>query len=316
MDKPFRTYDELIIMLRDEKNLTIPDENRVKYLLKKHSYFSLVSGYKSLFKDQNGKYKEGTTIEDLFALFEFDDRLREIFFRRIQSIEKHIKSLLAYEFVSKYGEGQKEYLDPAHYLIKGNTDKETDARCKEIRKLIETLEDTIRLPTQRKYIEHQKTKHNNVPLWAAIKAITFGTTSKMYSFCYQDVQAAISKEFQGVNETQLERMLDYLTLVRNVCAHNERLYDYQSGKRAIKAMPIHQDLNIGKKKTYYKKGQRDLFAAVICFKYLLEENEYNEFIDEVDAAINQLMADTKMIQRTKILSCMGFPTNWKDSVRM
>lgn len=46
MDKPFKTYEELLIKLRDEKKLTVPDEDRVIALLKQYSYFSLVSGCK------------------------------------------------------------------------------------------------------------------------------------------------------------------------------------------------------------------------------------------------------------------------------
>lgn len=117
MDKPFKTYEELLIKLRDEKKLTIPDETRVIKLLKQYSYFSLVSGYKSLFKLPNGEYRPGTTIDNLLALFEFDENLRDIFFHNIQIIEKHIKSLLAYSFVKKYGEEQKQYLSPCNYRL-------------------------------------------------------------------------------------------------------------------------------------------------------------------------------------------------------
>lgn len=101
MDKPFQSYENLIVKLRDEKKLSIPDEAHVIALLKKHSYFSLVSGYKVLFKQSNGEYKAGTTIDDLLALFEFDNELRDIFFHAIQIIEKHIKSLLSHAFVEK-----------------------------------------------------------------------------------------------------------------------------------------------------------------------------------------------------------------------
>ena len=43
MDKPFQSYENLIVKLRDEKKLSIPDEAHVIALLKKHSYFSLVN---------------------------------------------------------------------------------------------------------------------------------------------------------------------------------------------------------------------------------------------------------------------------------
>ncbi len=135
----------------------------------------------------------------------------------------------------------------------------------------------------------------------------------MYSLCTQDVQASVSKEFPVISEYQLVGILDFLTRVRNVCAHNERLYDFNAGtKRAIQALPLHKQLNIGKTKNYYNKGQKDLFAAVICFKYLLSPEEFETTISKIKAEINRLCQKTKLIQKNKILSCMGFPPNWLD----
>lgn len=317
MDKPFKTYEELVAKLRDEKNLSIPDEARVVELLKKHSYFSLVSGYKSLFKQPDGKYLPGTTIEDLLALFEFDNKLRDIFFHAIQSIEKHIKSLLSYAFAEKYGEDQKAYLDFHNYQFVGLSEEDTYFRCAEIKRLIQVFTDKIRPPFGQKYVEHQWSQHKNIPLWVLLKAVTLGTASKMYSLCTQDIQAAVSKEFPQILEHQLVGMLDLLTRVRNVCAHNERLYDFNTGKkRAIQAMPLHAQLGIGKKKSYYKKGQSDLFAAVVCFKYLLPPDEFQTTMGELKEAIDSLCTRTKQFQKNKILCCMGFPPNWYDSISL
>lgn len=317
MDKPFQTYENLIIKLRDEKKLEIPDEDRVISLLKKHSYFALVSGYKTLFKLPNSEYRPGTTIEDIFALFEFDDALRGIFFNAIQIIEKHIKSLLSHSFVEKYGDDQKAYLTPENYKFIGSSPSDTYMRCAAVKRLILTFEAKVHPPFDQKYIKHQWKNHRNVPLWVTIKAVTLGTTSKMYSLCTQDVQAAVSKEFPVISEHQLVGMLDFLARVRNVCAHNERLYDFNAGKtRAIQALPLHADLKIGKKKSYYKHGQSDLFAAVVCFKYLLSPEEFKDTANKIDAEIQKLCARTKLIQKNKILCCMGFPPNWLDSIEL
>ena len=319
MDKPFMTYEGLVHKLEHEKKLNIPDEGRVIELLKKHSYFSLVSGYKALFKkpDGSGEYLPGTTIDDLLALFEFDNRLRDIFFHAIQIIEKHIKSLLSHSFVEKYGDSQNAYLNPNNYKYLGSSPFDTYSRCAEVKRLIQVFEDKVRPPFDQKYIAHQWEHHQNVPLWVTIKAVTLGTTSKMYSLCTQDVQAAVSKEFPQVTEHQLVGMLDLLTRVRNVCAHNERLYDFNAGtKRAIQAMPLHSQLSIakGKNKSYYNKGQYDLFAAVVCFKYLLSAEEFRSTAEEINSEIESLCSKTKQFQKNKILSCMGFPLNWYDSV--
>ena len=68
------------------------------------------------------------------------------------------------------------------------------------------------------------------------------------------------------------QMLDLLARVRNVCAHNERLYDYKYRKGTIDDTKIHFNLDIKKEKGQYKKGKNDLFAVVIVFRYLLEQS--------------------------------------------
>lgn len=44
-------------------------------MLKDNSYFALVSGYKELLKNKDGSYKPHTTIDDIYALYEFDSDL-------------------------------------------------------------------------------------------------------------------------------------------------------------------------------------------------------------------------------------------------
>lgn len=199
----------------------------------------------------------------------------------------------------------------------GSTEEETYSRCGAVKRLIQVLSEKVTPPFEQKYIEHQWKKHHNIPLWVTIKAVTLGTTSKMYSLCTQDIQSAVSREFPLVTEQQLVGMLDLLTKVRNVCAHNERLYDFDAGtKRAIQAMPLHGHLGIGQKKSYYKKGQRDLFAAMVCFKYLLSPEDFRLTVEKIDIEVKTLCRRAKQFPPTKILSCMGFPQNWKDSINL
>lgn len=251
-DKPFKTYDELIAKLRDEKKLTIPaeDEERVTALLKKYSYFSLVSGYKALFKKEDGTYIQGARIDDIYALYVFDDTLRDEFFHAIQIVEKHLKSLLSYSFVSKYGEAQEAYLSPLNYDAKPQAKKDKQTRQLAIKKLVNALSAIAVPPSDHNYIRHQWDKHQNVPLWAAIKVLTLGNISKMYSLCSTSIQSSVAKEFPEVTADAMIGMLDMLTRVRNVCAHNERLYDFSVVRnRAILDMPVHKKLGIAKSKS-------------------------------------------------------------------
>lgn len=74
-DKPFLTYSQQIQKL-SAKGLIVGDFNNAVNLLKKHSYFALISGYKSPFKSKNGTYKPHTSLDDIYSLYIFDDALR------------------------------------------------------------------------------------------------------------------------------------------------------------------------------------------------------------------------------------------------
>lgn len=314
-DKPFLTYEDQLAKLRDEKKLTIPEgsEAHVTQLLKKYGYFFLVSGYKPLFKTADGTYLPGVTIDDLFALYQFDNALRAIFFNSIQIVEKEIKSLLSYSFVKTYGDSQQQYLSPLNFDTHTGLKDELD-RQKSVRKLISTLFSTVMPPSDHAYIDHQWRNHQNVPLWVAVKALTMGNISKMYSLCYPSVQSSVAREFSGVSPNALVGMLEVLSQLRNVCAHNERVYNFSTSKRrSIENMPVHGSLGITLDRSgVYRQGKNDLFAAIVCFKYLLDEEDFRLTLGQLDQALSDLFAATKMIPPTKILSQMGFPANWKD----
>lgn len=56
-DKPFKTYDELIELLK-ERNVIITDEEFVKDCLSDLTYYDLINGYKNLYSyDENDRFK-------------------------------------------------------------------------------------------------------------------------------------------------------------------------------------------------------------------------------------------------------------------
>ena len=51
MQKIFLTYDQQIEKLKNEKNLQIDDTEYAKKILRQTSYYSLIGGYKDIFKN-------------------------------------------------------------------------------------------------------------------------------------------------------------------------------------------------------------------------------------------------------------------------
>ena len=303
-DKPFLTYNQQIKKLTD-KGLMISDYDTALQLLKEHSYFALISGYKNPFKAKNGMYKPHVTLDDVFALYSFDDTLRNTILSNILKVEKHIKSLISYSFCETYGEEQQHYLNATKYNYSA-------ANQSEINDLIGRLSKIASNPKDYSYIMHQKQKHGNIPLWVMMKALPLGSVSKLYSFLPQNIQCKVSIEFDQISENELVRMLDLLARIRNVCAHNERLFNYRYNKGAINDTYIHKHLNIPKHNVQYKKGKQDLFAVIITLKYLLSENEFSCFIEEIHTALEKLLTSTRQLQRSQMYKYMGFPSNWTE----
>lgn len=301
--KPFMTYEQLIHKLKVEKKLGINDADYAIKLLKEHSYFALISGYKGPFKQKDGTYKIHVSVQDVYALYLFDDALRTLFLQYILKIEKHVKSLISYSFCEAYGEEQQHYLNATKYNY-------SSVNQDDVNELITRLTKITNDPKNYPYIKHQKIQYGNIPLWVMMKALTLGTVSKMYSFLPQSIQHNVSKEFEYVHEGMLVQMLDLLARVRNVCAHNERLFDYKYQKGTIDDTYVHGVLAIKKKKGQYVKGKNDLFAVVIVLKYLLNEEDFASFVEKLEAIIKQLFSDTRMIQETQLYKYMGFPENW------
>lgn len=303
MPKPFLTYEQQLVKLRDEKHIVIADEAGTLCKLQQVGYYSLVSGYKHLFRLPAQKiYKDGTAFEELVSLYEFDEALRELFLHYLLHIERHVRSLLAYYFTEKYGEAQSAYLLKTNYNYVRKHQQGIDRLVHELQKLT--------LTTQHSYIAYQQNTYHNVPLWVLVNALTFGTLSKMYFFFPFDLQSKVSKNFAHVNEKQLGQFLAVMTKFRNVCAHNERLFSYRS-KDAIPDMELHAKLGIPKGRGLYQCGKNDLFAVVIAFRYLLPKQEFLVFKRALTTQIDNFLKSTTHISEEELLHAMGFPANWK-----
>ena len=117
MNKEFKTIEEQIDILK-ERNLII-NEEKAKEIFRDNNYYYLINGYKNLFIDENSKeekYKEGVSLEEIFALYNFDSELRSAFLKYILKIERRMDTYIAYEFSKQYGE--QNYLIGINYTSK------------------------------------------------------------------------------------------------------------------------------------------------------------------------------------------------------
>jgi len=304
MAKSFKTLEEQIDILKD-RGLKVNDEESAKSILFKENYFFL-NGYRHLLADKNikNRFLEGSTFDELYSIFKFDRQIRNIFFKNILIVENNMKSIISYQLSKKYGYREKEYLNPDNYT-------QDNLKIRQVNDLLSKIKRQVRVNGR----NHSATLHyldnyGYVPLWIMVKVLSFGIIAEFYTILKSGDRTAIANVYSISPET----LADYLSILsnfRNLCAHEDILYDHRT-QRVIPDCEYHEMLDIiVDEEGEYVYGKNDLFALVIILKKLLAKEEFSEMMFEIKYQIRVLddMIDT--VPLSTILNRLGFPDNWE-----
>lgn len=305
MEKIFKTIDEQIQILRD-KNLIIEDVEYTKEILLRENYF-FIMGYRTLFmRPQENKFISGVTFDELYALFTFDRNFRNIILKNILVIENQLKSVISYQLSKKYGYKEKEYLNPKNFT----QDRDKSKRVKD---LIEKMKRQIRInASTHNATMHYLTNYGYIPLWVLVKVLSFGIVCELYTILKGDEQREIADIF-GTTPQVLSDILILLSNYRNLCAHEDILYDHKT-ERTIPNTRYHDLMDIPRMDGEYIYGKNDLFSVIIIFKILLEKKEFTMMMKEIEYEIELLDGRIDSISINKILDRMGFPENYIEII--
>ena len=314
MTKEFKTHAEQIGILKS-KNLIIFDCANTRRILERGNYYNIINAYNDLFLDSASpeeKYVSGVKFEEIVALFKFDKKLKKIFLERLLKMENAIKSVLAYEFSNKYGKDNYLLFSNFDSLRQTSTTKKTiNKRLEQIHNLISDVQKTIAYSCdKKKYINHYLVKYGFVPLWVLVNAVTFGTVSKFYGLMKQAEKIEVAKKF-GVPYADLDNYIKIMSFYRNICAHDERLYDERETITSIPDTKYHLILKINKKSNRYIYGKNDLFSLYITLKVLMSNSEFSELKNEIYEIVKDLKTKLTTIPVANVLEKMGFPKNWR-----
>ena len=306
--KPFITYSDQINILTQKKQLNISDLSYAQGKLRDIGYYSLIDGYKDIFYNPMTRtYAKGTNFTDIVALYEFDENLRSLVFKYICHVEQKIRSLISYSFCDAFSENQSAYLNSSNYNI-------SNKNRRYISKLISILTYEANQNTEHSYVVYQRNTYGNVPLWVIMKTLTLGQTSKMYSFMLPSIKSKVSVQYGNITEKELIQYLKVLTVFRNICAHNERLFSFET-RFEIPNTILHKKMNIPQKGTQYLYVKHDMFALLIAFRYLLCKEDFKALKKELTKLLTSFSMTTSVAQKNKLLQAMHFPPNWANITR-
>ncbi len=302
--KVFRTIEEQIDILKS-KGLTINDYDKAKETILRENYFFL-NGYRSPFLAVGSKrFISGATFDEMHALFTFDRYFRNIIFKNVLIVENNYKSIFSYVISRKFGYKEKDYLNPANF------DKNKE-KARQINDLIRKVKRQIRINGY----QHEATSHyiNNygyIPLWVGVKVLSFGLMGELFSILRKEEKEEIASYYKNLDSDNLGDFLSILSNYRNLCAHEDILYNHETLKE-IEDTKYHLLLDIPKVDDRYIFGKNDIFALIIILKHMLTFEDFKMMMNEIDYEIDWLSSKLKSIEVQKVLYRMGFPENYKQ----
>lgn len=306
--KEYKTFNQQLTILRS-RGLEVPTNGQPKRFLEEENYYNVINGYKDLFLKRDGyknllipeQYREGASFNELKSLFLFDRELRILFLKYVLVFENSFKTVISHEFCRKYPK-------PNSYLeIKNYVDNNPKKVLQQIAILTKTIHDKV---DKEGAIKHYIEEYGSVPLWVLVNYLTIGNVAHLYDvltdadknviakFYYDKyVKQYKSNDIVRISSEDLASALKIINLVRNKCAHDERLYN--SNFKNVKVA------NIAKHFKFEHYDNSRIVVAILYLKLLLDKKYFQEFYSELTKLFEKYRKDFYSVSFDEILNIMG-----------
>ena len=306
--KEYKTFNQQLTILR-QRGMIVPTDGTPKRFLEQENYYNVINGYKDLFlkKDANGvpldpeEYQTNTHYKELKALFLFDRELRFLFLKYILIFENSFKTVFSHEFSRKYPKANS-YLELQNYV-----DNNPKNVLKQVSILTKTIHDQV---DKEGAIKHYIETYGAVPLWVLVNYLTIGNMSHLYNVLKDTEKNTIAKYYSDkyakqyvstspirISAGDMQSALKIFNLVRNKCAHEERLYNSDFGNVRVASIATHFGM------TNY--DNRKIVVAIIYLKVMLNKNYFKKFYSELMDIIKRYRGEFVTVSFNSILNIMG-----------
>ena len=306
--KNYKTFNQQLVILRN-RGLIVPTDGKPKRFLEQENYYNVINGYKDLFlkKDSSGncvvpeKYLDNAHFDELKALFLFDRELRILFLKYVLIFENSFKTVIAHEFSKKY-QKENSYLE-----IKNYVDNNPKKVLHQISILTKTIHDKV---DKNGAIKHYIEEHGSVPLWVLVNYLTIGNLAYLYAVLKDADKDSIAKYYSDKHNKQyqvsnslrfsaddLESALKIINLIRNKCAHDERLYNSNFGNVRVSSVANYYNIS--------SYDNRKVIVAIIYMRALLDKKYFKKFISELRKLLDLYRDSFSTVRFSDILNIMG-----------
>jgi abortive infection bacteriophage resistance protein len=279
-----------------DAGMMIPSQDETREFLETVGYYRLRGYIYQLYDKKNKKYKPGTSFSDVVSLYHFDRELSNLLFRMIATIEVSLRVRLT-ESLLVYGDSLI-LSDPTVFEDKALYWKNMGSVSSEIARSNDL------------FIKHNFEHHDGqIPIWAAVEIMSFGTLSKVIKNLMTGEQSAYSKlagfykfrtskgHLVKPSKNMLTSWIHAVAIMRNICAHGSRIYN-----RSIKISPVLTSADAIQPIPRFN----GLYQALLAMKYLRpSDNKWNGFVTELKRLLTEY---NPVVELRRI----NFPSDWEN----
>ena len=230
-----------IALLRSRALPVDGHEDRLLRLLIDNNYYRL-SGYWRYFQYAphlgDNRFLSTATVDTIIDVYVFDGTLRSLLLEGLAEFEVSFRSRLAY-YISTC-QASCTYLIPSTYRTEIVNGVNLAAE------VVDCITDDLKRSRERA-IEHHRRQGEDVPVWAAVEVLSFGTVSKMYrQLADNDVAYKVAKSFGFPDPDFTASVTRSFSVLRNICAHHGRIWNRRpdAPMRVLKALKTDLDRDI------------------------------------------------------------------------
>ena len=264
------------------------DKDSVLDVLKIKNYYRF-TGYalQRRMSEHDSNYMEGTTFDNIYKIYLFDQAMRDILRKYIEIAEIYYRTQIAYGF------SMQKCVNPPHNQ---HYDEMNFFNKSGYKSVMDKVENEEKYYKDSLIMRHHKSKYGNkLPLWAMVEMMSFSNLSKLYSAMYISEQDCIANAV-GTGSKMLKNNLHCLSVLRNKCAHGARLYNTTFNPSA--------KFNTSYLRKHPELKPDTLFAYIlVLLKRLPDEQCKKAFVNSVKTVIEQYQEDIDF-------TLIGFPENY------
>ena len=202
-------------------------------------------------------FQSSASWDDVLSVYVFDRKLRLLVMEAIERIEVAVRASWTNRLTLAWG--SHAHLDPDLFVDPWN-------HAAMLAKMA-----TIIGKSDEIFVKHYRTKYTHPfmpPLWAVCETLTLGELSLWFAATKdQTVRAIVAKDVGVPTKEVLDSVLQVLSLVRNICAHHNRLWNRVF--IAVPKSPAAGDLPLVAPAIADKTSRNRLYAAAAISAHLM-----------------------------------------------